>query len=132
MAMNIVLDTRANPANRPDKGAVLTKAVLRAADALGLKSAELAAILGLSPAGITRMRQGKLRLKEESKEYELAALLVRLHRSLYALLGGDENAMRAWMRADNTALGGVPADEVRRVTGLVDAVAYLDSRRAVV
>lgn len=130
--MNFAFHTRANPANHSDREVVLTKAVLRAAKALGLKNAELAAILGLSPAGITRMRQGKLWLKEESKEYELAVLLVRLYRSLYALLGGDENVMRAWLRAENAALGGVPAERVRRVTGLVDAVAYLDSRRAVV
>ena len=115
-----------------DKGAVLTRAVLRAADRLVLKGAELARIIGVSEPTVSRMRKGNFVLREGSKEYELAALLVRLFRSLDALLGGDEAAMRAWLRAPNTALGAAPAERIRQVEGLVDVLAYLDTRRAVV
>ncbi len=120
------------PGTRPDRGEVLTKAVLRAADVLGLKASELARIIGVSPATISRMKQGRLHLKDGTKEFELAALLVRIYRSLFAIAGGDEKVMKHWMRAVNAALGSVPAELVQRVTGLVDVVAYLDSRRAVV
>ncbi len=115
-----------------DKGAVLTRAVLRAADRLGLRGAELARIIGVSEPTVSRMRKGNFVLREGSKEYELAALLVRLFRSLDALLGGDEAAMRDWLRAPNTALGAAPAERIRQVEGLVDVLAYLDTRRAVV
>ena len=123
-----------NPLNGPaeERGRVLTKAVLNAAERLQLNDEELGVIIGLAPLGIAQMRKGEFFLREGDKSFELAALLVRLYRSLYALMGGDENAMCAWMRAENTALGDVPAKRIRRVTGLVDVVAYLDSRRAVV
>jgi hypothetical protein len=119
-------------AGQPDKEAVLTKAVLRAADGLGLTSAELAAIIGVSAATASRMKHGAARLRQGAKSFELAVLLVRLYRALYAIAGGDENTMKGWMRAANTALGGAPAGRIRSVTGLADAVAYLDSRRAAV
>jgi hypothetical protein len=44
-------------------------------------------------------------------------------------MGGDEAKSRAWLRAENTHLGGVPADLIRRVEGLVDVVHYLDAMR---
>ena len=39
---------------------------------------------------------------------------------------------RAWLRADNTALNGKPLDLMTHIPGLVDVIAYLDARRAVV
>ena len=113
-----------------DKAAVLSKAVVRAAGMLGLSGRELARVLGLSEAAVSRLRRGSWRLKEGSKEFELAVLLVRLFRSLDALLGADAAAMRAWMRAPNLALRAVPAERIQQVEGLVDVLAYLDARRA--
>jgi len=119
-------------ATRPasDKAAVLSKAVVRAAGMLGLSGRELARVLGLSEAAVSRLRRGNWQLKEGSKEFELAVLLVRLFRSLDALLGADAAAMRAWMRAPNLALRAVPAERIQQVEGLVDVLAYLDARRA--
>ncbi|MBN9063955.1 MAG: DUF2384 domain-containing protein, partial [Rhizobiales bacterium] len=59
-------------------------------------------------------------------------LFIRLFRSLDAITGGDEAAARAWLRADNTALGGKPIDMILRISGLLDVIGYLDARRAVV
>ena len=127
------------PENNPlsgsaeERGRVLTKAVLNTAERLQLNDEELGVIIGVDPSGIAQMRRKELFLKEGAKSFELAVLLVRLYRSLYALMGGDENAMCAWIRVKNSALGDVPpVERIRRVTGLVDVVAYLDSRRAVV
>jgi len=114
----------------PGRAAVLTKAAVRAAAMLGLKGKELARVLGLSEAAVSRMRKGNWLLREGSKEYELAALVVRLFRSLDAMVGGDAEAMRAWMRAPNEALEAVPAERISQVEGLVDVLAYLDARRA--
>ena len=110
---------------------VVAKAVTRAAERLGLGNRELARILGLSEASASRLRRGTFRLRRREKAFELAVLLIRLYRSLDAVAGGDLAVMRGWLRAPNTALDGIPLERLFTVTGLVDVLAYLDSRRAV-
>jgi len=112
----------------PDPAAVLTKATLAAARRLGLTNRAVAEVLGTSEASVSRLgRERALRLP--SREAEIAALFVRLFRSLDALLGGDEAKARAWFTAENRHLGGVPAERVKSVEGLVDVVQYLDGMR---
>lgn len=113
-----------------DRGAVLAKATLRAAARLGLSGRQLAGILGVSEATISRLRRGEAGLEEGTKPFELAALLVRAFRSLDAIAGGDEVVCRAWVAAPNEALGAAPLARMASVQGLVDVVAYLDARRA--
>jgi hypothetical protein len=117
---------------RPSEAAVVTKAVLRAAAALDLPAKALAAIIGVSEATASRMKGGGFALERASKPFELAVLFIRLFRSLDAIAGGDEKVARAWLRNPNTALGAVPLDHIRTVAGLVDVIAYLDARRALV
>jgi hypothetical protein len=112
----------------PEPAAVLTKALLRAADRLALRQRDLAAILGSSEASVSRLNQER-RLEPASKEGELALLFLRAYRSLDALVGGDTTAAREWLHADNTHVGGVPAERIRTVEGLVDVVRYLDAMR---
>jgi hypothetical protein len=111
-----------------DPAAVLTKAVLSAAGRLGLRNRQLAVILGASEASMSRLKSGRM-IEPASKQGELALLFLRLFRSLDALLGGDEAKARAWFQAENAHLGGVPAERVQRVEGLVDVVQYLDALR---
>ena len=112
----------------PDPAAVLTRATLSAAARLGLRSRELAAVIGASEASVSRLR-GARKLDPSGKEGELALLFLRLFRSLDALMGGDEARARAWLRAENAHLGGVPAERIRNVEGLIDVVQYLDAMR---
>lgn len=114
------------------QGAVLTKALLRAADRLGVTCATLATVVGLSPASLTRMKKGEFALEAGTKPFELAILFVRLFRSLDAIAGGDERIARAWLTSPNTALDAAPIDKIRTIPGLMDVIAYLDARRAVV
>ena len=107
---------------------VLTKAVLRAARALGVNQKRLASIVGASEATVSRLGRTK-QLDPDSKEGELALLFLRLYRSLDTLVGGDADKARAWLEADNLHLGGVPAQRIATVSGLVDAVSYLDALR---
>lgn len=111
---------------------VLSKAATRAADRLGLSGQLLAQVLGLSEATVSRLKRGEVLLQDGTKSFELAALLVRVFRSLDALVGGDERAMKTWIRSANMSLGATPADLIRTVRGLTDVAAYLDARRAVI
>jgi transcriptional regulator with XRE-family HTH domain len=113
----------------PEKAAVVGKAVVRAAAALGLKNVQLARILGVSAPTVSRLTRGDWSLAQQPKAYELAVLLVRLYRSLDSITGDDE-ASRSWLRSRNTALSARPIDLIGSITGLVDTVAYVDARRA--
>jgi DNA-binding XRE family transcriptional regulator len=113
------------------KDAVVTKALLRAAEALGLSQKELARTVGVSEATVSRMsRVGRGSLVAvDKKEGELALLLLRVFRSLDALLGGDAQKVRAWFGATNTHLGGLPKERVQSAEGLVTVALYLDAMR---
>jgi uncharacterized protein (DUF2384 family) len=110
--------------------AVLTKAVLRAAALLGLSSRALARILGVSEASVSRLASGSRAVDPASKEGELALLLVRVYRSLDALVGSDAAQRKAWLESPNRALNGRPIELLQRTDGLVHVVAYLDAMRA--
>lgn len=118
------------PAPRDAQAAVLTKALLRAAPMLGLNGAELAAVLGVSEASVSRLTAGTRRIEPGTKEAELAALLIRCFRSLDALVGGNDAQRLAWMRAHNRALNATPRALVATAQGLVTTLAYLDHMRA--
>lgn len=108
----------------------LTKATARAAQKLGLKNRTLAAVLGLSEATISRMTKGDYQLSRDDKAFELGVLLVRLYRSLDAIVGGDETVAKAWLANHNVALRDAPINLIQTVGGLVNVIQYLDARRA--
>jgi hypothetical protein len=116
------------PSHAPEAGPVLAKAALSAAGRLGLRNRQLAAVIGSSEASVSRLAYGR-GLEPETKEGELALLFLRLYRSLDALVGGDDAKAREWLHAQNEHLGGVPAERIRTVEGLVDVVQYLDAMR---
>ncbi len=111
------------------KGRTLAKATLRAAELLGLTQAELAPILGVSRATVSRIASGGYLLSPGQKAWELAALFVRLFRSLDALVGSNESQARAWLDSDNAGLGGIPRKLIPTAEGLVRVVQYLDAAR---
>jgi hypothetical protein len=114
------------PAVHPDT--VLSKAVLSAAARLGLRNNRLAEVIGTSEATVSRLSSGRT-IDPNSKQGELALLFVRLYRSLDALVGGNDAQARTWLHANNLHLGGVPAERIRRVEGLIDVIQYLDAMR---
>lgn len=121
----------ARPATAPEtRAAVVSKAVARAATLLGLTNAALARTIGVSEATASRLRAGKHVLEPTSKPYELALLLVRLFRSLDAVVGGDEPSLQSWMVTKNLALNAAPRDLVQTAAGLVAVVDYVDTARA--
>jgi len=118
--------TRLTPALDP--ALVLAKATLAAAERLGLRNRQLALVIGTSEASVSRLQHGR-GLEPTSKEGELALLVLRLYRSLDALVGGDDDKAQQWLGAMNDHLGAVPAERIHSVEGLVDVVQYLDAMR---
>ncbi|KAF0215695.1 MAG: hypothetical protein FD174_4043 [Geobacteraceae bacterium] len=115
------------------KAAVLSKALIRAAAQLDLSQAKLAQVLGVSTATVSRLFAGSYLLSPEKKEWDFAVLLIRLFRSLDAIVGGATEDARRWLDSKNHALADCkPVDLITTTEGLVRVVNYLDARRAVV
>ncbi len=128
MKSSTVRNTDAGPVAQ---AAVLSKAVTRAADRLGISRALLAKILGVSPATVTRLFAGNYLLDPSRKEWEFGLLFVRAFRSLDSIVGADETA-RQWLSSENLGLNGRPIDLIGQTEGLVRVVQYLDASRGLV
>jgi hypothetical protein len=118
-ASNTVADgANASPAE------VLTRALVKAGKELGLTQSELGSIVGRDRTALSRGA-----LEPDTKSGELALLLIRAYRSLFVLVGGEPRQMKHWMHTHNYHVGGVPAELVRSVPGLMRVVEYLDAIR---
>ena len=124
------MSVQAPVAAKVDKrAATVSKAVRRAAELLHLSQAQVAEVIGVSTASVSRLYAGTYLLQpERKKEWELALLFLRLFRSLDAILGHGEQA-RAWLKGNNLALCGRPVELIRATEGLVRVVQYLDAYR---
>lgn len=125
--------TVTNPVTRistvTERRRVLTGATLKAADLLDIRQAVLAKLLGVSEPQVSRMRQGTYLLDESRKEWELAALFVRLYRALESITSGNE--ARLWLNSRNRGLNDEkPAALITSAAGLVRVADYLDAARA--
>jgi hypothetical protein len=96
---------------------------------MGLGQAALGKVIGISASTVSRMVQGRYRIEQNTKQWELAALLVRVFRSLDALVGGNEQHIKQWFCAENSHLGGAPRTLIFRVEGLTNVARYLDAMR---
>ena len=111
-----------------DAARVLSKAVVRAAERVGVSRQLLGKVLGVSPATISRLHGGAYQLDPGRKEWEFALLLVRAFRSLDSIVG-DEATARRWLASDNRGLNGRPLELLASTEGLVRVVQYLDASR---
>jgi DNA-binding XRE family transcriptional regulator len=117
--------------SQPREGVVIAKATLRAAERLGLTAKMLARVIGVSEPTISRIKTGVAVLERNSKAFELLVLFVRLFRALDAIVGGDEAAARAWLVNPNLVFNEAPINRIMSIAGLLDVIAYLDARRAI-
>ncbi|MCD6039688.1 MAG: hypothetical protein K0S27_1088 [Gammaproteobacteria bacterium] len=112
-----------------EKKQVLTKSILRLAEHLQLSRQELAIILGSSQSSLSRLFAKTIFIDPASKEGELAILLLRIYRSLHALLGGNLIQCQLWLRSENKHLHEKPITLIQSIQGLVLVVQYLDAMR---
>lgn len=103
---------------------VLGKAVLRAAERMGMSRSELASIVGRDRSSISRSG-----VDPDSKAGELAKILIRCYRALAVLVDDDPVQIREWLSTPNRHTGGVPEQQLQTVAGLVAVSEYLDAIR---
>ncbi len=115
--------------SQDDRDRVLTEALFKAADIMGISRGDVGVIIGESEATISRSVRGLRAIKESSKAGELAVIFLRAFRSLDAIVGGKEEAIRHWFHTENQHLGGVPAEIVKSAGGLANVSGYLDAMR---
>jgi uncharacterized protein (DUF2384 family) len=113
-----------------DDSRILTVAVAKVADLWGLSNAKLGVVLGLSSATASRLRSEQTRLDPVSKSFEVGQFLVRLFRSLDALMGSDDAAARSWLSAANLDLEARPIELIDSFKGLIKVCDYVDAYRA--
>lgn len=114
-----------------DRSRILTNAVAEVARHLDISSAVLGTILGISQSSASRLMNAAYILREQNKEWELAALLVRLYRGLYSIVGNNEQLAKDWLTSRNLAFGNqIPFALIQQASGLVHACDYVDAHRA--
>ena len=103
---------------------VLAKALRNAGKALGMTQDEISRVVGKDRTTISRGL-----VDPDSKAGELALLLIRCYRSLYAIVGGKDEHIKHWMHTNNRHTGGIPSEQVQSVQGLNHVLEYLDAIR---
>ena len=109
---------------------VLTKAVFKVSEVLGLTRDELATILGTSTSTLSRAVTGGVLAVEGSKQEELALILVRIWKGIDTMTGGNAQAAHIWFNSSNAHLNAAPAELVKKTEGLIRVANYLDAFRA--
>ena len=107
-----------------DEADVLGRSAYAAGEVLGLSRSDVGDIVGRNRTSIDRNG-----INPRTKSGELALMLIRVYRSLFALMGGDEANIRHFMQTANHGTGGVPAAQIQTVQGLVAVCEYLDAIR---
>ena len=121
--------SRADQVSDETRSRVITKAFLRAVGFLEIARSDVALVLGISEASLSRLFQGGRTIEIRSKEGEIATYFLRLYRSLDTLFGGKREDSAKWFKSANTHLGGEPIELVKSIGGLVEVAGYLDSMR---
>jgi len=112
----------------PEKTQVVAKALMNVKEELSLSNEAVGGIIGADASTVFRI--GKKGDMKENKSYEAALLLIRVYRSLYALLGGSKEAMSHWLNTENLDFQKQkPISIMASWIGLVEIVQYLDAMR---
>lgn len=113
---------------KPSADVVLGKAIVNASQQLGLKQSEIAAALGMHRTAFSRLKSNPS-LDPDSKQGELALLVIRMARALFALTGGDESWIQRFMHTQNNKTGGIPAQQIATIQGLMTVLRFVDAIR---
>lgn len=117
-----------NVESKPSDNQVLAAALDNLRAILHLSINEISEIIGLHRNTLRNALSNK-NIQTKSKEGECALLLIRVYRSLFALNGGNVDAIIHWLRTNNRHIQGVPLETMKTILGLSKVVNYLDAIR---
>jgi uncharacterized protein (DUF2384 family) len=107
---------------------LVSKSVVNAANSMGLDRETIANTLGVSIPTVARLKKGNH--LPGQKPFELSLLLIRIYRSLYSIVGGNQDAMKHWMMTPNAHLGDeAPNKLIQNAEGMSRVLWYLDAMR---
>jgi hypothetical protein len=107
--------------------AVMSRALLRTTNRLGLSRERLASATGLRLAEIASLENEAGELDPADPRWDAFVQLVRLGWILDVVSAGDDASMREWMHCYNRDLNAVPADLIAGERGLTEAIRYLET-----
>ena len=113
---------------QPASAQVLCKALFNTQQHLGLTQETLGKVIGLDRSSVSKLKT-RGSLSPDTKEGELATYLIRIYRSLYALMGGDLATMQHWLQTPNKHLHAKPSELLGQIHGLIRTMEYLDAIR---
>lgn len=108
---------------------VLTKAVSNLAKLYSLSGKDLSKIIGISESSASRISQGTKLISPHTKEGEIALLLLRIYRSLNAMVGNNHEKAKLWLNSQNKYFRNKPIEEIKTIPGLISVLNYLDAMR---
>lgn len=114
--------------SKPSENQVLAIALDKLRDKLQISINDISEIIGVH-RNTLRNALNKKSIETKSKEGECSLLLIRIYRSLFALNGGNVDAMSHWLRTNNRHIQGIPLETMKTVLGLSKVVNYLDAIR---
>lgn len=113
---------------QPDQSQILAMAITNLKELLTISSDDLGQIIGVHRNTIDRLLK-KGEINPQNKEGQFSLLLIRIYRSLFALNGGNNQAIKHWLTTKNRHVQGVPLEEMKTILGLSRVVNYLDAIR---
>lgn len=114
--------------SKPSENQVLATALDNLRSILHISINDMSEIIGVHRNTLRNALNSK-NLETKSKEGECSLLLIRIYRSLFALNGGNVDAMIHWLRTNNRHIQGVPLETMKTILGLSKVVNYLDAIR---
>lgn len=92
---------RSSENKQHEREVVLTKAICNLSKYYSLSGKELSEIIGISESTASRLNKGKKLISPQTKEGEMALLLVRIYRSLNAMVGNNHEKAKLWLNNKN-------------------------------
>lgn len=108
---------------------VLTKAICSVSKLYSLSGKDLSKIIGISEATASRISQGIKLISPYTKQGEMALLLLRIYRSLNAMVGNNHEKAKLWLNSHNKYFRNTPIEEMKTIPGLIGVLNYLDAMR---
>lgn len=120
---------KALPHTHDQAAIVLTKALCNLSTFYSLSGKDLSKIIGVSESSASRISQGTKLISPHTKEGELALLLLRIYRSLNAMVGNNHEKAKRWLNSQNKYFRNTPMEEMKTIAGLMNVLNYLDAMR---